>query len=38
MEVEGRRPVNDEKEYLLFCDESGRRGEYFSNFYGACWW
>jgi len=27
--------VNEEREYLLFCDESDRRGEYFSNFYGG---
>jgi len=25
----------DEKEYILFCDESDRRGPYFSNFYGG---
>ena len=27
--------MNEEREYLLFCDESDRRGEYFSNFYGG---
>ena len=24
-----------EKEYLIFCDESDKRGKYFSNFYGG---
>jgi hypothetical protein len=24
-----------EKEYILFCDESDRRGRYYSNFYGG---
>jgi hypothetical protein len=23
------------KEYILFCDESDRRGKYYSNFYGG---
>jgi hypothetical protein len=27
--------VNQEKEYLLFCDESDKRGRYYSNFYGG---
>ncbi|HOW67751.1 MAG TPA: DUF3800 domain-containing protein [Candidatus Paceibacterota bacterium] len=27
--------MNTEKEYLIFCDESDRRGTYFSNFYGG---
>lgn len=26
---------NFEKEYILFCDESDRRGKYYSNFYGG---
>jgi len=25
----------DEKEYLIFCDESDRKGKFFSNFYGG---
>ena len=24
-----------EKEYVLFCDESDRRGQFYSNFYGG---
>lgn len=27
--------MSTEKEYIIFCDESDRRGVYFSNFYGG---
>ena len=26
-----------EKEYIIFCDESDKRGKYYSNFYGGVW-
>jgi hypothetical protein len=29
------RAMVNEKEYILFCDESEKRGKYFSNFYGG---
>ena len=25
-----------EREYIFFCDESDRKGPFFSNFYGGC--
>lgn len=28
-------PPLNEKEYVLFCDESDRRGPFYSNFYGG---
>ena len=27
--------MRQEKEYVVFCDESDSKGEYFSNFYGG---
>ena len=34
-DVEWGRLKMSEKEYILFCDESDRRGKYYSNFYGG---